>query len=106
MYDLPRVHLPAANLPKSPNLSTSPLSAASVVPLYDASWPALPRPEQRPASARQLFQQPDGLCCPKLIIPAQISHSPLFTHNLATRHTEDTLIWKCGFMSVQQLVLQ
>lgn len=61
MHDLPHVHLPAAKVPKSPNLSTSPLSSHSVVPLYDGSWPAHHRPEQAPASARQLFQQPDGV---------------------------------------------
>ena len=64
MHDLPRVHLPAANLPKSPNLSTSPLSTNSVVPLYDASWPGLHRLDQPPASARQLFHQPDGALRP------------------------------------------
>ena len=63
MHDLPHVHLPAAKLPKSPNMSTSPLSTASVVPLYDGSWPALRRPDQPSPSVRQLFQQPDGARC-------------------------------------------
>ena len=60
MHDLPHVHLPAAKLPKSPNMSTSPLSTASVVPLYDGSWPAMRRPDQLSPSVRQLFQQPEG----------------------------------------------
>ena len=62
MHDLPHVHLPAAKLPRSPNLSTSPLSSHSVVPLYDGPWP-----EQPPAFARQLFLQPDGVC--RLLLP-------------------------------------
>ena len=61
MHDLPHVHLPAANMPKSPNISTSPLSTNSVVPLYDGSWQLPRRPDQPPMSARQLFQPPEGM---------------------------------------------
>lgn len=58
MGDLPRVHLPAAVLPRSPGTSTSPLSAASMVPLYDGSWAAPPaRMDQLAALARRHLQQ-------------------------------------------------
>lgn len=89
MHDLPHVHLPAAKLPKSPIMSTSPLSTASVVPLYDGSWPAIRRPDQLSPSVRQLFHQSDGTrsshddAC-QIIFQSM----PLYTQNLASSHPD------------------
>ena len=59
MHELPHVHLPACKVPKSPNMSTSPLSTNSIVPLYDGSSHAPARMDALPSHARCLFPEGD-----------------------------------------------
>ena len=100
MHELPHVHLPARKVPRSPNMSTSPLSTNSVVPLYDGSSHAPAGMDALPSHTRCLFPEGDHyqMCTPRPGIEGKCfkRSGARWWHNSRTAFS-GTWFGKCAF---------